>query len=734
MKRSKALCALILALFFLFAYAAPASAVTLPQDSADWDGKLVILYTNDVHGAGAAAEGVLGYAALARLKADYSAAGAAVLLLDAGDAIQGAPLVGLSQGETAIEFMNAAGYDAMALGNHEFDYGQAQLAKLAESAAFPMLAANVMGADDAPAYPAQAIFTLNGCKVGVFGLAAPETAIKAHPKQVAGLTFRNGGALYETAQAQVQELRDAGCELVVCLGHLGTDAESEPNRSLDVLAHVTGIDLFLDGHSHSEIAGQKLGGTILSSTGAGFANIGVAVYDPADNSLETGLLAANAYAGADAAVAALVARTNEQVNASLARVIARSAVALNGARDPGCRTEETNLGDLTADAVLWSARQSEPQVVAAVTNGGGIRASLAAGDVSRKDIKTIFPYDNQVAVLTLSGAQLLEALEAAMSAAPVASGAFPQVAGIELILDAYTPYEKGAVYAGTTYHAPAQPGSRVYIQSVGGAPFDPAQQYTIATNDFLAAGGDAYAVFRDAYLQNGWPTGTLFEDALTGYITQALGGVIDSRYAEPQGRITSLRFRDVLPTAAYYEEIMALCRRGVVNGTGADTFSPDAGVTRAQFAACLGRLAGIDTALYATGPFTDIADAGLAYAAAYINWAAAGNIIDGASATTFSPAATITREQMAVLLARFLDYYGLDLPATLHMPAPTDADALHGRVNEAVLLMCATGLMTVDDNGAFRPGQIATRAEMARALALLLETGRSAGATADLAA
>lgn len=504
-------------------------------------GKLVILHTNDIHGRAVASleDGAMGYAEIAQYKDDALDAGNAVLLLDAGDATQGMPIVNLSYGKTAIEFMNAAGYDAMTPGNHEFDWGLDNLLQLREVAQFPILAANITyTADGEPAFEPYKIFEMdNGMKVGVFGLDTPETMTKAHPDKVKGITFAQGEELYACAQAQVDALAAENCDLIVCLGHLGTDDESEPNRSKDVIENVTGIDLFIDGHSHSVIEGEMVGETMLVSTGEYGHNLGEVVFD--GETLSARLIPA---LHQDEEVAALVNGVNDEVNAQLSEPFATTEVDLNGEREPGVRTEETNLGDFACDAMLWAAREATGlDVVAVVTNGGGIRASIAAGDITMNDMKTVFPYGNEISVLTVTGAELLEALEAATCTTPDAIGAFPQVAGIEFTIDTTVPYENGEMYPDSTYYAPANPGSRVTINSVGGEAFDPEALYIIATNDFTAAGGDTYYAFKYANETSGYKTGVALEDALVNYLDEVLDGVVGQDYAEPQGRITVIQ-------------------------------------------------------------------------------------------------------------------------------------------------------------------------------------------------
>ena len=276
----KKLLSLLLALAMVFTLAACGEKKPDPGKDATATEPVVILHTNDVHGA------VSNYAKVAALASQYESEGAYVLILDAGDFSQGDTAVSVSEGATAVELMNMVGYDAVALGNHEFDYGFEALKKNMENAQFPVLAANVkyngeLAFDDA------AVFTTpGGTKIGVFGLDTPETATKAHPGKIQGVTFAGGEELYQIAQDMANMLReDEGCNYVICLGHLGIDDETAAtgNRSIDLLNKVTGIDVFIDGHSHSteeEIVektntDRKVGDTILTSTGTKLENIGV---------------------------------------------------------------------------------------------------------------------------------------------------------------------------------------------------------------------------------------------------------------------------------------------------------------------------------------------------------------------------------------------------------------------------------------------------------------------------
>ena len=512
--------------------------------ASDLTGKTVILHSNDVHGA------IAGYANIAQLRNEYEAEGAEVILVDAGDFSQGTTYVSTSKGFDAITMMNAAGYDVATLGNHEFDYGYAQLKSNLEKAEFQVICADVFDESGNTIYPAYTIITTgSGMKIAFIGFETPEAQTKANPALIKGLTFLAEDELYAVAQENIDKVKAEGADLVIALSHLGVDAESEPNRSVDLYANTTGFDFIIDGHSHTVMT-EGENGEPIQSTGTAFANIGVIVIDNETKTIEENFLRSVSHdedgttvydITNDIAVSGYAQEIMDRVNGEYNIVFAESLVDLNGERDPGNRTEETNLGDLVSDAIMWTVLKDEGSLsvdtanAVAIVNGGGIRASINSGSITKKDVNTVLPFGNTITVVYVTGAELLEALEASTYCTPTAVGGFPQVAGIEFTVDTTKAYDSNAeTYPASTYYGPASI-NRVTINNVNGREFDENATYAVITNDFMAAGGDTYYAFASS--ENKFDTGIPLDEAVMAYITESLGGVVGEDYATPKGRI-----------------------------------------------------------------------------------------------------------------------------------------------------------------------------------------------------
>lgn len=273
--------------------------------------KFVILHTNDTHGFDQRAEGILGMATVAAVKKDYEAKGYQVLLVDGGDAIQDNNLVNFSQGASAIEFMNAVGYDAMAAGNHEFDYGQDVLLKRVSEAKFPILATNIeVNATKKTLLKPYTIVQKGNVKVGIIGITTPETKTSTNPKNVAGLTIWAGKPLYAKTQKEIDYLRSAGCDVVMAVAHLGSSDGSKGIRSNDLAANVKGLDIIVDGHDH-QVKNLLINNTLIAETGCYTKNIGKITWDGSKWNSE--MIAYNASLPQEPTVKALIDKTALEV-------------------------------------------------------------------------------------------------------------------------------------------------------------------------------------------------------------------------------------------------------------------------------------------------------------------------------------------------------------------------------------------------------------------------------------
>ncbi|MDO5843801.1 MAG: bifunctional UDP-sugar hydrolase/5'-nucleotidase [Methanocorpusculum sp.] len=480
--------------------------------------ELIIIHTNDVHARYA---DNLGYANASDIVNDYRKNYENVLLLDAGDTLSGKPEAGISKGESAVEIMNVMGYDAMTAGNHEYDYNLDVLLKRAEEMNFPILAANVFYKNSGePVFEDNTIIEKGNWKIGVFGIATPNTVETSTYGREMPIDFASGEELYSIAQAQINELKNSGCNFIICISHLGMSESDYPDTSVELLNHTTGIDLCVDGHSHTTLEnGYTAGDSLIVSTGCYLNAVGVVKVTP-DKKITAELI--DSHEGSDSKVAEIVNKALEDAEESYKQVIGYSEVFLNGNRNPGVRTEETNLGDFASDALQYFAKIKGFESDAAIINGGGLRSSVLKGDVTLYDLMNLDPFGNTFAVISVDGETLLKVLEDNTAVTPEESGGFPQVSGLKYSIDTSKEYVEGEI-------------NRVKILSAGAEEFDEDKFYRIAVNSFIASGGDKYAPFASAEVI--CDQKITITEVYTDYIACGLDGVIGKYYSQPQNRI-----------------------------------------------------------------------------------------------------------------------------------------------------------------------------------------------------
>lgn len=534
------------------------------------EGDIVVLYTNDIH-CGIEEKDSMGITGVAAYKADMKKAYGddQVTLVDCGDAIQGSAIGTLSKGEYMVDIMNAVGYDYAIFGNHEFDYTIPELKKLVEKAEAQYLSCNFKytGKDTKAEKLETAPYDIkdyNGVKVAYVGISTPETLVKSTPTYFMDkdgkfiYTFSEGNEgkdLYKAVQTAVDAARKDGAQYVVALAHLGVEETSAPYRSTDVIANTTGIDVMLDGHSHSTVESEEVknakGETVvLSQTGTKLGALGKLVISK-DGKFTTKLV--TAYEGKDEATSEVVAKINKDLEGVLNKVVAKTDVELSMNAEDGTRAvrnQETALGDLCADAY-----RSVSGADIAFVNGGGIRATIAKGDVAYKDIIAVHPYGNEMCVVEATGQEILDALELGsinvksettekaedgkLNAAGE-SGGFLQVAGLQYTIDTSVPstvkLDDKKMFVEVTGDRRVKDVKVLNKETGKYEDLKADKTYTLASHNYmLKSMGDGYTMFADnKYLQD---SVMLDNQVLITYITDQLKGVVGEEYAKPQGRI-----------------------------------------------------------------------------------------------------------------------------------------------------------------------------------------------------
>lgn len=514
------------------------------------DHDVVILHTNDTH---CGIEENMGYAGLVWYENQMKEETPYVTLVDAGDAIQGAPVGTLSEGEYLVQIMNKAGYDFAVPGNHEFDYGMEKLLGLSARLDCGYSACNFVNLPSkTQVFAPYRIMEYDDIQVAFVGVATPESITKSTPAyfqdQFGRYRFsfcedETGEALYSQVQSAVDQARGEGADYVIMVGHLGDNGITEKWSSRSVIANTTGIDAAIDGHSHEvcveNVPNENGEMVVLTQTGTKFANIGkltITTDGQIQASHVSAVTDAEGNPAKDAEMESFINGIKSQYEESLKVVLGRTDVDLMD-KDPetglrAVRKAETNLGDLCADASRYMMGAD-----IGFMNGGGIRAGIEAGDITYEDALSVFPYGNMICMAEVSGQKIKDALEMGVKNYPEESGGFIHVSGLTYTVDSSVPSsvvldeKRNFVSVGGEY--------RVRDIYVGEEPLDVNRTYTLASHNYwLKFGGDGMSMLMGCPILK---DETMVDvDTITSYISEYLGGTVGEEYKDPrgQGRIT----------------------------------------------------------------------------------------------------------------------------------------------------------------------------------------------------
>ena len=509
--------------------AAASMAIGAPAASACWYGDksdVTILYTNDVHTYIDKQSPKLTYAAIADLKQSYQNAGKEVLLVDAGDHVQGTAYGSMDEGASIIKLMNAAGYDVATPGNHEFDYGMDRAKAIMKEADFPYLSCNWVDLRTTlRVLPSVKVFVRGGRRIAFVGVTTPETFTKSTPAYFMDKAQRkyiydiqggeDGKKLYDAVQKAIDKAKLLA-DVVIGLGHLGVDPSSSPWTSEEVIAHTSGFDAFIDGHSHTVMENKQVQdasgkAVTLTQTGSYFANVGEMTI-AADGTITTKLIPT--HEGMDAGIAAMQTGWVNTVDDMLGEKIAVGDSDFYGS-DPATgkrriRSAETNLGDFVADGIYTYFNEVEKlHCDVAIMNGGGIRADVPAGDWTFKTCKQVSPFGNVACLMSVTGKQIQDALEFAARFAGEdgkENGGFLQVAGATYEIHTDIPNtvqtDEKNVWIGSATGTPRVQNVKIYDKASGSyLPLDPGATYALAGMNYTLRNlGDGFAMFDGAEL------------------------------------------------------------------------------------------------------------------------------------------------------------------------------------------------------------------------------------------
>ena len=528
----------------------------VPQPQVEKNGKVVILFTSDIH---CGIDTGFGMDGVRQVRDTLEAQGYTTLLVDDGDAIQGEAIGILTKGKAIADMMNALHYDVAVPGNHEFDYGTDVFLQIAEAAEFPYICCNLTK-DGKAVLPDHVVIEAAGIKIGFVGAVTPNTLTKSTPTNFMNeegefvygfMRDEDGSALYEAIQKAADAARAEGADLVYLLGHLGMDSTDSPWTYADVIANTRGIDVVLDGHTHDtvQVVMKNLDGEDVprSACGTKLNCIGYSFIDPEKGVEKTGIWSwSNSETPAQVLgyaneITDKIAETLKEFNELLSQKIADLPFELT-INDPNerdssgnpvrmVRRAETNLADLCADAI----RDATGADIALI-NGGGVRTSIPAGELTYGDVMSVMPFCNNLCSVQLTGQQIIDALEWGCRALPDQLGGFLQVSGLSYVVDISIPSscteDANGMFSGV------DGPRRVRSVKVGGEDIDPAELYTVGGSEYiLIERGDGFSMFEGAPVIIA--EGKLDSQAFIDYVTVTMEGTVSRVYEDPygQGRI-----------------------------------------------------------------------------------------------------------------------------------------------------------------------------------------------------
>lgn len=702
----------------LFSLQAPGEA-----KATEGDFELKVLHTNDTH---AHVEAAPKRAALIKKLRDANPNN---LLLDAGDVFSGTLYFNSYEGQADLELMNYMEYDAMTFGNHEFDLGSSEnghlaLSEFVKGAKFPLVSANADFSQDEHLKDLQAggyaadyengkiydgiVKEINGEKVGIFGLTTEETAAISSPGSVA---FSN---YIEEAKEAVESFEQQGVNKIIALTHIGYDDSAEYDNDKLLADAVDGIDIIVGGHTHKTleepVKADKDGdptiivqaneySKFLGELNVTFDENGVIL--GYDGQLHDVAAVEEEDAGAAEILAKYKAEIDELKNQS---IDVEAEVALDGSRGLwGVRAGETNLGNLMTDGMLATAKSIDPNVSIALQNGGGIRAGIDEGDITVGEVLTVMPFGNALAIMRVTGEELVQALEHSVRQFPAENGGFLHVSGLKFSFD-------GKAEAGNRV-------KEVLVETEDGyEALNPEDTYHVATNNFTAKGGDGYEMFGKAYEEGRVSEpGNIDYEMFIDYVSQW-----DSISPAVEGRIiATVPFTDVKVDSEFAPFIKDLYYRDLIKGTTATTYSPTRELTRSQATSILVRALGLDT----EGKKANFKDLGNVEEETRAEIAAAqeAGIVKGLDGN-FMPYEPVKRSQVALMLKRTYE----SLKDTTYEPvgnAPfKDIGGIDEEAQSAVAFLHQFGVAGGSDNGTkFRPAESATRQQAAKMMSNYVE-------------